>query len=695
MDKVFALFGKENNNHQGGLISSGNLGLKNTTTNNNNSNMLSLFSSTTSSVAQRILGGGSTGNDEAAKDDDNEDVVDALSDDPHLSSAALCIRLNFANDTNHDDGEAIRPVYTHQCFEHEYIPGYQPYHKILKNAREKFLKSSSSRRQDNDDSLPLLLHASHEHHHHDPDAKGGTNKELLIRVTLAPSCRQSYVEFDTNNDDETQLRGSNDRKRDQPTKYDDGIDESSSASERLLVKRIKGGGGTGVACHYSGSDTIMDGGSTTKNSSMSVSYSQQPSTTITTNSEARMSKEDILKCLDCALPRRSSSLIDVTNDYLTQPIGHIVHEYSVAVATNNNNSNNDAPTTTTETMDFCLYLADPNDNHCSDVEEYHNQVQKLALFWIETAESVDICNDQSGYWKVLYLFQKHTMTKNETGEASSSSMGGENPEDEGQEGVCQYSLAGFMTLFHFHAPFHKPVPGTIVRICQALILPHYQRQGHGKRMMHFVYDKLAQNQGRDSGDAGDGGLSVKSIVNNSISNENIVMVNVEDPAPGFVALRNKVDFEYLQKHKDWLDLSEEASTPTNNDGKVDDINDPNFFMPLSEAQVRMMSIHAKIIPRQIHIAYELLKLKSLKEYIQSSSKSEDTKTMEELEQPQQQKSNVEDLEKRFRLLVKKRLNKESREELAAFSTVPEKQAFLAQLFDEELKHYESILGRSR
>jgi histone acetyltransferase 1 len=47
-----------------------------------------------------------------------------------------------------------------------------------------------------------------------------------------------------------------------------------------------------------------------------------------------------------------------------------------------------------------------------------------------------------------------------------------------------------MTLFHFMAPFHKPNPGIIVRICQALVFPPYQGQGHGKRMMQILYDIL-------------------------------------------------------------------------------------------------------------------------------------------------------------------------------------------------------------
>jgi histone acetyltransferase 1 len=67
-----------------------------------------------------------------------------------------------------------------------------------------------------------------------------------------------------------------------------------------------------------------------------------------------------------------------------------------------------------------------------------------------------------------------------------------------------------MTVFHFLSPFKKPKPGTIARVCQVLILPPYQRVGHGKVLLQQLYD-IAHDTSND-----------------------IVEINVEDPAPVLV-----------------------------------------------------------------------------------------------------------------------------------------------------------------
>jgi hypothetical protein len=54
--------------------------------------------------------------------------------------------------------------------------------------------------------------------------------------------------------------------------------------------------------------------------------------------------------------------------------------------------------------------------------------------------------------------------------------------------------------------------------------------------------------------------------------------------------------------------------------------------------------------------------------------------------------NLEDLEKRYRLAVKKRLNKVHREELGACRNKEEMKAALGKLYDETLQGYRVILA---
>jgi len=262
-------------------------------------------------------------------------------------------------------------------------------------------------------------------------------------------------------------------------------------------------------------------------------------------------------------------------------------------------------------------------------------VQGLAMFFIETADNVDLSsNEGGGLWKCLYVYRRH--------------------------GANQYSLVGYTTLFHFNSPLRKPKPGIVMRVCQAIVLPPYQRGGHGSMMLHEVYKIAEGRSGVDgSTEAGDG---------------DIVEVNVEDPCPGFVALRNKVDFKRFQNSSD-LGRLQRISTDV----------DSNAFWSLPVDLVAAGAAELRVTPQQIHIASEMAKLNAMEAEIKVLRSSKVTTSNEE---------KIEVMEKKYRLMVKKRLLKIHREELGACRSKDEQKAKLGEIFDDALLQYRSLLKLS-
>ena len=357
-----------------------------------------------------------------------------------------------------------------------------------------------------------------------------------------------------------------------------------------------------------------------------------------------------------------------------------------------------------------------------------------------------MADDREGYWNVLYLFHK--------------------------AGPNRYALAGYMTLFYFDSPFRKPRPGTIVRVCQVLILPPYQRQGHGRKMLHCVHDLTVMSVAKKPMA---GGKPPRSPVPGVPSD--VVEINVEDPAPSFVALRNRVDYErFLRIHglvddhdgsnntnsenndvfstpklnssakkkqmppsggsknnrfQRWFDEEDVpavvarfsgAVTPRlKNNGDNCSVLDERFFTPLSDDKASVAASRAKITVGQIHIVYELYKLMRLRQQLEgrrtnaaaaaaaAAGGSSSGRRSSARKRSNNNKSNGDDgsnnsnsdsslrdeLEKRYRLMVKKRLNKTHREEMGIYrGNKQQMQAHLAKLYDETVRGYDAILLRS-
>lgn len=308
-------------------------------------------------------------------------------------------------------------------------------------------------------------------------------------------------------------------------------------------------------------------------------------------------------------------------DYLSSPIGQVVHEY--------------------HSKDGSQYVLSLACGSSTETQTYHTSIQNIAMWFIETADAVDVSStEDGGFWKVLYLFQKHTLPLTSLNDNSDD----KNKEQDSSSHSHQYSLVGYTTLFHFHAPFKKPKGGIVMRICQYLILPPYQQSGHGKEMMQCVY-QIAKSS--------------------SDTKENIVEVNVEDPAPGMIHLRDVLDYQMLQSSQNW-----ERLIPTQL-GKED------VFTVLSEQNVMKIASEFKITMLQVQRAYEMVKLYQLL----SPSFSDHDKKPSPI------------AEKQYRIMVKKRLLKTCKEEIGACGDKERQKEKLGQLFDELYLHYNRIVKK--
>ena len=345
--------------------------------------------------------------------------------------------------------------------------------------------------------------------------------------------------------------------------------------------------------------------------------------------EKRLDLSDILLKLSSALPPISSvhvngaefncsqikMNVDVVSRFLERPIGRVLKSYQRKLKD------------TSEEGKFIITIAKGTDQQ---VYPYHNSIQKLAKLFIETADDVDVSDENDGFWSVLYLFREHNLSDNDAAKTGNN---------------LQYSLAGYITLFHFYAPFKKPKPGIILRVCQALILPPYQRAGHGSDLLQVVHEYANKY---------------------SIDGQKIVEVNVEDPAPGFVALRDKIDY---QRYLEYLE-----STPSDqNDGAA--ILEENFFSPISEDELQRIATLLKVTKRQVQIVHEMQKLAQLEKWKQDADSN-----------------SVQVKETQYRLMVKKSLRTLRKEELGACDGGKEEQKrLLEQWFQAALAHYHNLL----
>jgi histone acetyltransferase 1 len=159
-----------------------------------------------------------------------------------------------------------------------------------------------------------------------------------------------------------------------------------------------------------------------------------------------------------------------------KPLGNKVHEYERKGET------------------FEIYWADFN---ISGFIDYHKRMQVFLQFFIDGA--VDLEDDDR--WECLTIFKKSPTAKN-----------------------SRYEFVGFSTYYPF---FHYPDKirmrirfTNITNFSQILILPPFQRAGHGQELYSFMYNRFS-------------------------TNDKVVDITVEDPNDEFQTLRDRCDLRVL------------------------------------------------------------------------------------------------------------------------------------------------------
>lgn len=156
-------------------------------------------------------------------------------------------------------------------------------------------------------------------------------------------------------------------------------------------------------------------------------------------------------------------------DATFKPYGEMLHSYKV--------------TEGNEVRKFEIY---ETDIEAPGFRQYHERLQTFILFFIDGASYIDVDDDR---WKFYLLF--------------------ENYKDNGNP---MYAIAGYMTVYNYYAYPERIRP----RVSQVLILPPFQKQGHGAQLLQTFY-------------------------NTCYSRSEVRDITVEDPSENFQRVRDFVD----------------------------------------------------------------------------------------------------------------------------------------------------------
>ena len=570
-----------------------------------------------------------------------------------LSAASSCIRFSLTTSSSSSPSPSsssvacFRPVFTHQCFEGECIAGRRP----LLEAEERSRDVHRAWKDGGGDGCDgAKKGGSGDDIHKSYNRLEPTDEERMdVRIALAPSCDACRIEIRTEartNDDDAASSGPLPKKAKRTVSFRDGSE--SDETRRLLRTKLN----------------IRD-------IVQKMSSALPPIISVAVNGTDR---NELVPTASTDIVTTTTTTTNVDGNYnnwkcLSKPYGKVLKSYMKSSGG--------------EESKFILTMANGSD---ADVVAYHNSVQPLARWFIETADNVDLHDASRGRWKVMYLFRivRSFRTADDEIESNITTNAGDDDDDRrnsrrrrvlekcprpklDEEGMAHVELVGYMTLLHVHSPFRRPKPGMIVRICQVLILPPYHRAGHGAEMLNCIHE-YADDTAIEATSSG-GGME-------------IVEINVEDPAPAFVALRVSVDYSrFMASEKLWPYYSE--SSPYNTMGRLsNDVTKPEFFVPTPDDKLVKIAELLRITKRQALIMDEIWTLRHILKW--KSLVTRERSACDEL---------IEQVETRYRLMVKKSIRTLRLEELGACDGGKEGQkALLAKWFDETMCQYRRVLG---
>ncbi|KAJ3070706.1 histone acetyltransferase 1 [Podochytrium sp. JEL0797] len=260
---------------------------------------------------------------------------------------------------------------------------------------------------------------------------------------------------------------------------------------------------------------------------------------------------------------------------------------------------------------------------------YNESLQVILLFFIEGASAID---DEDEDWECYLVFEKRPVI------SSAAVVGGSGSQ-------FAYSLVGFSTAYAFWCfPDSKRM-----RISQFMVMPPYQKMGHGRDLYNAMKREFA-------------------------SRKEVIDFGVEDPNDDFSNMRDVCDLQSLVSEVERI----QNSNPLNSMTSVGDWNRPGASG--SNATADSHTTHAAIVAVVSNIKHGKYKL----------SKAQAERCIEMIQMKYLDRSNKAAV-KEFRMMVKRRLYRRNEEALSGMEVEVMKEKLQETFLNVEEGYRETLL----
>jgi len=204
---------------------------------------------------------------------------------------------------------------------------------------------------------------------------------------------------------------------------------------------------------------------------VNISYSDK----ITPQKYDGVSADDVLRTLAGKLQpgflsNRDEFISVIDRDQSFRPFGELIHSYDITSVNGDEKK-------------FEVYFVSVVD---AGWREYHERIQPFLLFYVDAASYIDVDDDK---WNYYVVYEKYCY-----------------------DNSYRYAFVGYVTVYNYYAYPERIRP----RISQVLVLPPFQRQGHGSQLLQCFYNRC---------------YALLEILD----------ITVEDPSEGFQRMRDCVD----------------------------------------------------------------------------------------------------------------------------------------------------------